>query len=93
MSKKLEKMIVKIDTNFKEMGYDILEDIRELVDTTESVRRALEETSPSKIDFFQVEEENSVGFTLDEMQVNFFIEEGEDEEGPWYEAYVEIVNF
>ena len=46
-----------------------------------------------KIEFFTVEDENCVGFTLEDVQVNFFIEFGEDEEGEWYEATAEIISF
>lgn len=57
------------------------------------VAKALSETKYKSIEFFDVPEENSVGFTLSDMQVNFFVEYGEDEEGKWYEASVEIINF
>lgn len=93
MDKKIEKIVKKIDEEFKNRGFEITEDLIELVETTESVSKALANTNFNNIEIFQVNEENAIGFTLDEMQVNFFIEYGEDEEGPWYEASVEIINF
>ncbi|MCI6151817.1 MULTISPECIES: hypothetical protein [Fusobacterium] len=93
MDKKIEKIVKKIDEEFKNRGFEITEDLIELVETTESVSKALANTNFNNIEIFQVDEENAIGFTLDEMQVNFFIEYGEDEEGPWYEASVEIINF
>lgn len=93
MDKKIEKIVKKIDEEFKKRGFEITEDLIELVETTESVSKALASTNFNNIEIFQVDEENAIGFTLDEMQVNFFIEYGEDEEGPWYEASVEIINF
>lgn len=93
MDKKIEKIVKKIDEEFKKRGFEITEDLNELVETTESVAKALANTNFNNIEIFQVNEENAIGFTLDEMQVNFFIEYGEDEEGPWYEASVEIINF
>lgn len=93
MDKKVEKIVRKIDEEFKKRGFEITEDLEELVETTESVAKALENTNFNNIEIFQVDEENAIGFTLAEMQINFFIEYGEDEEGPWYEASAEIINF
>lgn len=93
MGEKLEKNLEKIIAEFKNRGYDIEEDVRELVEAREDVAKRLEETKFKNIEIFNVDEENSVGFTLDDMQVNFFIEYGEDEEGKWYEASAEIINF
>ncbi|MCF2612206.1 MULTISPECIES: hypothetical protein [Fusobacterium] len=93
MDKKVEKLVRKIDEEFKKRGFEITEDLEELVETTPSVEKALGNTNFNSIEIFQVDEENAIGFTLDEMQVNFFIEYGEDEEGPWYEASAEIINF
>ena len=93
MGEKLEKNLEKIIAEFKNRGYNIEEDVRELVETREDVAKRLEETKFKNIEIFNVDEENSVGFTLDDMQVNFFIEYGEDEEGKWYEASAEIINF
>ena len=83
----------KIIEEFKKRGYDIGEDVVELVDSRDDVAQKLEQTKFKNIEFFNVDEENSVGFTLDDMQVNFFVEYGEDEEGKWYEASAEIINF
>ena len=47
-----------------------------------------------KIEYFADDEGSDyVGFTLEDDQIVFNIETGEDEEGPWYEASVEILNF
>ena len=93
MDEKLQKTVERIIEEFKKRGYDIGEDVIELVDGRSDVAKALMETKFKNIEFFNVDEENSVGFTLEDMQVNFFIEYGEDEEGKWYEASAEIINF
>lgn len=93
MNKELENKVKRILEEFKERGYNIKEDIIELIETNKKVETAILETKFKKIEFFNVPEENSVGFTLPNMQVNFFIEYGEDEEGKWYEASAEIINF
>lgn len=93
MTEKLLKTVEKIIEEFNRRGYDIAEDVVELVENRADVAEKLEATKFKNIEFFNVDEENSVGFTLDDMQVNFFIEYGEDEEGKWYEASAEIINF
>lgn len=93
MDEKLQKTVERIIEEFKKRGYDIGEDVTELVESRSDVAKALSETKFKSIEFFDVKEENSVGFTLEDMQINFFVEYGEDEEGKWYEASVEIINF
>lgn len=93
MDEKLKKTVEKIIEEFKKRGYDIEEDVTELVEERSDVAKALSETKFKNIEFFNVDEESSVGFTLEDMQVNFFLEYGEDEEGKWYEASAEIINF
>ncbi|MCJ8342666.1 MAG: hypothetical protein MJH09_07440 [Cetobacterium sp.] len=93
MLEKLEKNLMKIDREFKNRGYDITEDLYELVEAREDVAEKIAGTKFSKIEFFNIDEEDSVGFTLEDLQVNFFIEHGEDNEGPWYEATAEIFFF
>lgn len=93
MTEKLLKTVEKIIEEFNKRGYDIAEDVVELMESREDVAEKLEAVKFKNIEFFNVDEENSVGFTLDDMQVNFFVEYGEDEEGKWYEASAEIINF
>lgn len=93
MNEKLEKKVNRIIEEFEKRGYSIGEDLIELVETNKSVEEGLLNEKYKNIEFFDVPEENSVGFTLSDMQVNFFLEYGEDEEGKWYEATVEIINF
>ena len=93
MTEKLLKTVERIIEEFSKRGYDIAEDVVELVESRDDVAAKLESTKFKNIEFFNVDEENSVGFTLDDMQVNFFVEYGENEEGKWYEASAEIINF
>lgn len=93
MTEELLKRIEKINSEFEKRDFFLKEDLIELFETREDLREKLENTKPKKIEFFSIEEENCVGFTLEDVQVNFFVEFGEDEEGPWYEATAEIVFF
>lgn len=94
MNEILEKRINGIDKKFMELGIDFLkEDITELFEIREDIRERVENIKFKNITFFRDEELNSIGFTLEDVQVEFFITIGEDEDGAWYEATAEIVFF
>ncbi|STO31554.1 Uncharacterised protein [Fusobacterium necrogenes] len=93
LSEKLLKKIGSISKEFEKRGYTLEEDLVELVKTREDIAQKLENTKFKKIEFFQDEELHSIGLTLEDVQIEFFVTEGEDEQGPWYEAEVEIIFF
>lgn len=84
MNEKLQKRITGINNKFEEMGFSIYDDLVDLVEMDENVAHQIENTKVKKMGFFS--DENSVGFTLSDLQVEFTITTGEDEEGPWYET-------
>lgn len=69
------------------------EDLLELAEMREDIAERLENTKFKKIEFYEDKELHSVGMTLEDVQIEFFITEGEDEEGPWYEVEAEIIFF
>lgn len=93
MDEKTLKKITNINSEFEKRGFFIKEDLEEFFQEREDMLAALEKIKYNKIEFFSVESSNSVGFTLDEAQVEFFLFTGEDEEGPWYEVEAEILFF
>ena len=93
MTEELIKKIDRINEEFEKKDFFIREDIFELFEEREDLREKLDAIKFKKIEFFTVTDENCVGFTLEDVQVNFFIEFGEDEEGQWYEATAEIISF
>ncbi|MBR8700401.1 hypothetical protein IX317_000051 [Fusobacterium sp. DD29] len=90
LSEKLRKKLHTISEEFEKRGFSIEEDLVELAETREDIAERIENTKFKKISFFQDEELNSVGFTLEDVQVEFIVTLGEDEQGPWYEATAEI---
>lgn len=92
-----EKIISKLDRvklEFKERGFEYLEgDLDDFFQEREDIVKKINDMRFNKIEFFTEAETNSIGFTLSDVQVEFFVETGEDEEGPWYEATAEILNF
>lgn len=93
ISEKLVKRIRTISREFEKLGYNLEEDLLELAEMREDIAERLENTKYKKIEFYEDEELHSVGMTLEDVQIEFFITEGEDEEGPWYEAEAEIIFF
>nr|WP_307775126.1 hypothetical protein [uncultured Cetobacterium sp.] len=93
MTEELIKKLDRINDEFEKRDFFIKEDIYELFEERKDLREQLDAIKFKKIEFFNVEEENCVGFTLEDVQVNFFVEFGEDEEGPWYETTAEIISF
>lgn len=93
MTEEILKKIEKINIEFEKREFFLKEDLIELFEKREDLRERLDNIKSKKIEFFTVEDENCVGFTLDDVQVNFFVEFGEDQMGPWYEATAEIIFF
>lgn len=93
LSEKLVKRIGTISKEFIKLGYNLEEDLLELAEMREDIAERLENTKYKKIEFYEDKELHSVGMTLEDVQIEFFITEGEDEEGPWYEAEAEIIFF
>lgn len=93
MTEEILKKIDRINAEFEKRDFYIKEDLMELFTEREDLREKLDEIKFKKIEFFNIEEENCVGFTLEDVQINFFVEFGEDEEGEWYEATAEIMFF
>lgn len=93
LSEKLNKKLKSISAEFEKRGYFLEEDLFELCELNAEVAQKLEETKLKKMDFYDDPELNSVGITLEDIQIEFFVTTGEDEEGPWYEASAEIRYF
>lgn len=93
MNEKLIKRIKTISKEFSSRGFELEEDLMELAQLNPEIADRLENTKYKKISFFVARETNSIGITLEDVQIEFFVEEGEDEIGPWYEATAEIRYF
>jgi len=91
---KLNRRLNVIAEKFSELGYDLRDEVFELAELREDIAEKILNYKMKKIEYFAGEEgESYVGLTLEDVQLVFHVELGEDEEGPWYEATVEILNF
>lgn len=93
LNEKVILQIEKLNRVFSDKGFHLKEDLVELFETTEALAEKIEKIKFNKIEIFTVPENGTIGFTLDDVQVEFFLETGEDEEGTWYEATAEITYF
>jgi hypothetical protein len=91
MREKLDRRVVAISEKMSELGFDLEEDMKELVEIREDIAELILTTKLKKMEYFVEKDGNGVGFYLGDFQITFFIEFGEDEEGPYYEATAEIL--
>jgi hypothetical protein len=91
---KLYRRMDVISDKIQELGFDIKEDLYELIDQRPEIGEKILDFKLKKISYFHDDEYNTyAGFTLEDTQITFYIELGEDENGPWYEVTAEIINF
>jgi hypothetical protein len=91
LKEKLDRRVVAMADKMKELGFDLEEDMRELVELRPDVADLILNTKLKKIDYFVEKDDAGVGFYLGDFQITFFVEYGEDEDGPYYEATAEII--
>jgi hypothetical protein len=91
LREKLDRRVVAMADKMKELGFDLEEDMKELVELREDIAELILNTKLKKIEYFVEKDEKGVGFYLGDFQITFFVEYGEDEEGPYYEATAEII--
>ena len=80
LEEKLLKKIKTINENFINLGFDLEEDLIELVTQREDIKDRIENTKYKKMTFSKDEETNSYILNLEDCQISFDIIEGEDEE-------------
>ena len=91
LKEKLDRRVVAISQKLEELGFELEEDMKELVEMRPDIAELILTTKLKKIEYFVEKEGNGVGFYLGDLQITFFVEYGEDEEGPYYEATAEII--
>ena len=93
LEEKLLRKIKTINKNFINLGFDLEEDLIELVSQREDIKDRIENTKYKKMTFSKDEEANSYILNLEDCQISFDVIEGEDEEGPWFEVECNIIFF
>lgn len=93
LEEKLSKKIKTINQNFIDLGFDLEEDLTELLIQREDIREKIQNTKYKKMAFSKDEENNSYILNLDDCQISFDVLYGEDEEGLWYEVECNILFF
>ena len=93
LEEKLLKKIKTINENFINLGFDLEEDIIELLNQREDIKNRIENTKYKKMTFSKDEETNSYILNLEDCQISFDIIEGEEEHRPWFEVECNIIFF
>lgn len=93
LDEKLLKKIKTINQNFIDMGFNLEEDLIELLEQKEDIKEKIQNTKYKKMTFSKDEENNSYILNLDDCQISFDILYGEDEEGPWYDVECNLIFF
>lgn len=93
LEEKLLKKIKTINENFIKLGFDLEEDLIELLTQREDIKEKIESTKYKKMTFSKDEENDSYILNLEDCQISFDILKGEDEEGLWYEVECNILFF
>lgn len=83
---KLERRLDVIGENLKELGYDLREDLDELIEQRPDIANLIVTTKLKKIEYFQDVEQNFLGFLVGHLHITFMMEFGEDEEGSFYDV-------
>lgn len=93
LEEKVLKKIKIINENFVKLGFDLEEELIELLQERNDIKERIENIKYKKITFSKDEENNSYIMNLEDCQISFDILYGEDEEGPWYEVDCNILFF
>jgi hypothetical protein len=89
---KLNRRVEVIGAKLQELSsVDLMDDLKELVEERTDIGEKILENKLKNIEYTYVEEKY-VGFLLDDVQVGFVFEYGEDEDGPYYDIIAEIIN-
>ncbi|MBZ4682627.1 MAG: hypothetical protein PWP46_1754 [Fusobacteriaceae bacterium] len=93
MTNELKEQILKLSKRIEdEFEIEILEELTEFFEEEEYANLLLD-TKVKKIKLFGDKDELSfIGFYLGDYHITFNFEYGEDEEGPYYDVEVEILN-
>lgn len=89
---KLERRINVIADRLNEMGYGLLEDLKDLIEQRPDIAEEILEYKLKKIEYFEEKEKNRIGFVLKKHHITFEYSYGEDEEGAWYDLEARVLD-
>lgn len=89
---KLERRLNVITEKLQELGFDMKEDIEELLEQRTDISELILNTKLKSIEYFADKENNRAGFYIANLHITFQYTYGEDEEGPWYEVDCHVLD-
>lgn len=85
----LERLKSRLDfigEKLNEFGYDLREDLDDLMEQRPDIAELILNTKLKKIEYFHDEEQNFLGFLLANLHITFILEFDQDEDGEFYDV-------
>lgn len=83
---KLNSRLNFIGEKLQEFGYDMREDLDDLMEQRPDIAELILSTKLKKIDYFYDDEQKFLGFLVANLHITFILEFDEDEEGSFYDV-------
>lgn len=83
---KLNRRLDFIGEKLLEFGYDLREDLNELIEQRPDIADLIVNTKLKKVEYFHDEEQNFLGFLVGNLHITFMLEFDQDEEGNFYDV-------
>lgn len=83
---KLKRRLDFIGEKLNEFGYDLREDLDELIEQRPDIAELILNTKLKKIEYFYDEEQYYLGFLVGNLHITFILEFDQDEDGEFYDV-------
>lgn len=83
---KLERRLDFIGEKLNEFGYDLREDLDDLIEQRQDIAELILNTKLKKIEYFHDQEQNFLGFLIANLHITFILEFDQDEDGEFYDV-------
>lgn len=83
---RLKNRLDFIGEKLNEFGYDLREDLDDLMEQRPDIAELILNTKLKKIEYFHDEEQNFLGFLLANLHITFILEFDQDEDGEFYDV-------
>ncbi|MBP6407851.1 MAG: hypothetical protein KA277_00080 [Fusobacteriaceae bacterium] len=83
---KLNRRLDVIGEKLQEFGYDLREDLNDLIEQRPDIAELIVTSKLKKIEYFHDTEQNFLGFLIGNLHITFMLEFDEDEEGTFYDV-------
>lgn len=83
---KLNRRLDFIGEKLNEFGYDLREDLNDLIEQRPDIAELIVSTKLKKVEYFYDDEQKFLGFLVAHLHITFILEFDEDEDGSFYDV-------